>query len=315
MLRHQRNTGFTLVELLVVIAIIGILIALLLPAVQAAREAARRATCSNNLKQLGLALHNYHDVHRCLPVGYMSAHRMTWAFGLYPFLEQKTVYDRFNWYYTWYSTQNSGSSNSPVAAVVPVMLCPSDTGLDRRLQGYPNISRWAAKGNYAAFFGNVNFGATQNLSYTQGHKRAAFDFNRVVNFASIIDGTSNTMALGEMLRGTQDPNEGRGSYWFDYAGGAYIFTRERPNSPVPDALRDDWCEPAWNQPALNLPCTRVGSQVPGPPTSHAASRSRHPGGVQVLLCDGAVRFVSDTIDMTVWQAVGSIEGGEALQLQ
>ncbi|MGI6418498.1 MAG: DUF1559 domain-containing protein [Thermoguttaceae bacterium] len=307
-MRLSRKLGFTLVELLVVIAIIGILIALLLPAVQAAREAARRSQCSNNLKQVALALHNYHDTFKVFPLG-LYPNRMTWALGLYMFLEQGAIYDKYDQSQTWYSPANSGTPTSPVAIPIATMLCPSDNGPEQR---YQPGTRYGAKGNYAPFFGNIDFGAAATNS--AGHLDGAFQYRRKVAMRDILDGTSNTMAFGEMLRGTKDQDDGRGAYFYDYVAGGWIFTRETPNSAVPDGLLTSWCTAERNKPELNLPCVAAGTEFPGPNRGHAASRSRHPGGVQVALCDGSVRFAAETVGLQVWQAMGSAYGAEAVQM-
>ena len=312
--RHR--VGFTLVELLVVIAIIGVLIALLLPAVQQAREAARRMQCTNNLKQLSLALHNYHDTFKVFPLGVLQSNldtefsypRLTWAIHLYPFLEQQAIYDQFDFKCQpshgriMDCSQNGGSRDAPAAQSVPGMLCPSDGGTT--LNESPN--GFHARGNYAVFFGNVNKGATRQLS--SGHLPAAFGY-RPVNLARILDGTSNTMAFGEMLREPTEDGPFRGTYWRDFPGSSWIFTRNSPNSPVPDNIRSTQCPASANQPTQNLPCVATNGNA-----ESAASRSRHPGGVQVALCDGSVRFMPETIGLDVWRAAGSIEGSETLPL-
>lgn len=116
------------------------------------------------------------------------------------------------------------------------------------------------------------------------------------------------MAFGEMLRGGLNEEESmRGSYWYDFPGAAWIFTRETPNTRVADAIRSSSCPASANQPHLNLPCVGVNGN-----NEWAASRSRHPGGVQVAYCNGSVAFVADTIGLNIWRAIGSIDGGETL---
>lgn len=316
-MKRIARSGFTLVELLVVIAIIGILVGLLLPAVQAAREAARRMQCSNNLKQLGLAVHNYESAHKVFPLGVLqfpltaefAYPRLTWGIHLYPYIEQSAVYDRFSFTMGVHNTMylhplNSSGPNSLTAFVPPTMQCPSD-GVGSAVYAHPGIQpHITAKGNYGAFFGNLNKGATRTLS--AGHLPAAFGY-RPVKFGSITDGTSNSMAFGEQLRGAvSDPASSmRGSYWYDFPGGAWIFTFIGPNSPVPDSLRASSCPLAERQPALNLPCVPVNGNG-----ETVGSRSRHVGGVQVAMCDGSVHFISNSIGLSVWRALGSISGGE-----
>jgi prepilin-type N-terminal cleavage/methylation domain-containing protein/prepilin-type processing-associated H-X9-DG protein len=310
------RSAFTLVELLVVIAIIGVLVALLLPAVQAAREASRRAKCANNSRQIGLALHQYHDTVKVLPLGVLqnnlnaefSYPRLTWAIHIYPYIEQKAIYDRFSFTLgsndTMYlNNANSSGPNSITATVIPALICPTDSS-GSRTYDHPGIRpHITAKGNYATFFGNINKGAARTLA--PEHLPAAFGY-RPVRLANITDGTSNSMALGEQLRGNMNAEESmRGSYWYDFPGGAWIFTFVGPNSPVPDNLRISSCPTGANRPEINLPCVPVNGA-----TEWVASRSRHPGGVQVTMCDGSVHFVSQTVGLTVWRALGSIESGD-----
>lgn len=314
---QKSRYAFTLVELLVVIAIIGILIALLLPAVQAAREAARRSSCSNNLKQLGLALHLYVDALKVFPPGGLGDQpgskypepRLTWAIHLYPFMEQRAIYDLYDFNKAYYGSTNSNTREKPAAVVIPTMQCPSDPGSTIR-DSTANGNGYHARGNYAAFFGNLNKGATQNNQ--TGHLPAAFGY-RPVPPAGIVDGLSNTMAFGEMVRDREKKGGIRGSYWWGFPGGAWVFTRNTPNSPAPDVLASTSCTAAMNLPEYNQPCV-VTSDATYYNDLTAASRSYHPGGVQVMQCDGSVRFVSETIGLSIWRAAGSIQGGETEQL-
>ncbi len=313
----RKRGGFTLVELLVVIAIIGILVALLLPAVQSAREAARRTQCANNMVQLGLAMHNYHDAHNVFPLGVLqedlgqefSYQRLTWPIHLYPYLEQTAAYEAFDFDCRPSHGRimdcpvNAEDRESPTAQVVSSMLCPSDA---RGATIQSSNNGYHARGNYAAFFGNLDKGST--LTRPVEHEPAAFGYRRV-SIAQILDGTSNTLALGEMLRDADPDGPFRGSYWRDFPGASWIFTLNTPNSPIPDNLRGSQCPERANQPQLNLPCVPINGE-----RESSASRSRHPGGVQVVLCDGSVRFVSDTIGLDVWRAAGAIESGVPVQL-
>jgi prepilin-type N-terminal cleavage/methylation domain-containing protein len=316
-MRDRLRSGFTLVELLVVIAIIGVLVALLLPAVQAAREASRRAKCANNMRQIGLSLHQYHDTVNVLPLGVLqndltkefSYPRLTWGIHVYPYIEQKAIYDKFSFTLgsndTMYlNNANSAGPNSITAVVIPTMQCPSDAA-GSRTYDHPGIRpHMTSKGNYGTFFGNINKGTARTL--TPEHLPAAFGY-RPVRFANITDGTSNSMALGEQLRGNRDPEESmRGSYWYDFPGGAWIFTFVGPNSPVPDSLRISSCPAPANKPQLNLPCVPVNGSA-----EWVASRSRHPTGVQVTMCDGRVTFVSNNVDFfNVYLPTYTRAGGE-----
>ena len=316
MSRNSRS-GFTLVELLVVIAIIGVLVALLLPAVQAAREAARRSSCSNNLKQLGLALQNYHDTHNVLPLGTLNANvtsefsglRMTWALPLFPFMEQGNVHSQYDFSQPYYSAINCDSATKPTAAQIPTMLCSSDGGAKQRISpGSPGL-RYHSRGNYASFFGNIDKGSTRTQA--SGHREAAFGY-RPVRLANITDGTSNTMAFGEVIRDPRIDSSIRGTFMSDYPGAAWVLTKNTPNSPVPDVLVASSCTATHNLPQKNQPCIASSASLGFDQT--AASRSYHPAGVQVAICDGSVRFVTSSVGLEVWQAAGSIDGGEATQL-
>ena len=322
----NRRIGFTLVELLVVIAIIGILIALLLPAVQAAREAARRSQCSNNLKQLGLAMQNYHDTHKCFPPGIIGAipygyPNTTCFLHLFPYMEAGSVYDRFRFdvpgTYGWlaYDPANCIGPDAPTASVIPAMLCPSD-GVGGQIMANPFvIGGNLARGNYALFFGNLDMGRAQAPAVLP-HLPAVFTYNKPVPISRILDGTSNTMAFGEYLTGTGGVpgavDDARGMYYMNFVGWQLILTMMGPNSASPDVLYPYWCSganAANHRPDLGLPCVAGASDWSD---NTAGARSRHPGGVQVGLCDGSVQFVSETVNIYTWQALGSISGKETV---
>jgi prepilin-type N-terminal cleavage/methylation domain-containing protein/prepilin-type processing-associated H-X9-DG protein len=331
----MRQRGFTLVELLVVIAIIGILVALLLPAVQAAREAARRMQCLNQIKQLALALHNYHDVAKKFPPGAISdpnpaggtsygrPPRTTYIVHLMPYIEQNTVYDTIDFVnrpvapgLCWF-----GNNAQATGATMPLLYCPSDgmggvfktCGL---INGDANRPAPHFLSNYMAFFSGFT---VASIETRDARLVAAFGLNRGASFADILDGTSNTMLMGEYLTGTTD--DYRGFIWSDKAGGSQLWTELPPNSKLPDRLSPTtpppplatkpWCK---NRPEVNLPCVNGISESSGLANlDHtAASRSRHPGGVQVLLGDGSVRFVGQTIDLRTWRALSTIQAGEVL---
>lgn len=317
MFRKSRS-AFTLVELLVVIAIIGILVGLLLPAVQAAREAARRMSCSNNLKQLGLALHNYHDTHKTFPLGGINPNltlefsnpRLTWAMPLYPFLEAGNITNLYDFRYPYYDQINCGTPTSPGNMQVPSFYCPSDGGARTRISpGGGTLLRYNTRGNYAAFLGNINKGSSRTLAV--GHLEHAFGYYPVT-FGSVPDGTSNTLALGETLRDPAVSSSIRGTMQSDYPGAAWIFTLNGPNSPVPDILVASSCTAQNNLPMQNMPC--LPSTASRGFDQTAASRSYHTGGVQTVRLDGSVHFVSNSIGLIVWQAMGSRAAGEVVEM-
>jgi prepilin-type N-terminal cleavage/methylation domain-containing protein/prepilin-type processing-associated H-X9-DG protein len=306
--------GFTLVELLVVITIIGILISLLLPAVQAAREAARRMQCSNNLKQLGLALASYESARGCYPPGAIwrdpglyggYAPRTNFHVHLFPYVELSNVYARINWSASgnlWY-----GNNMEVTSIALPHLLCPSD-GLGGAFWAEP--TQKFARNNYFAVFSGLEMG---DAFTTEAAKRAMFGPNMVTMASNIYDGLSNTMAMTEGLTGLVDA---RGFAWSDEPCGSIVQTGAgqtanilTPNTPLPDICTANpvWCADP-NIP--NRPCSATGT------TDHTnlagAARSMHPGGVMVLMVDGSVHFVANAVDPSAWRALGTIAGGEPI---
>ncbi len=343
---NQRH-GFTLVELLVVIAIIGLLIALLLPAVQAAREAARRMSCTNNLKQIVLALHNFHDSHLAFPVGspsktcpgYESIPAWQYRWGpmamLTPYMEQFNVYKSLNLDVPLYG--HTGVYNGPGVGVhpsnrVPVtqeisfFYCPSDR---QQKVVPPDAELPFASTNYMACWGRGAPTATGTAVFdTDG----LFNQSRAIRFADVTDGTSNTAAFSESL--LPDPT-------MPFSGGITL-TPENKDLVIVGArsgggptLTVEWCS-RFGQPVASRPSRGTrwvdgfvlftayyhwwGPNSPIPDCSKWAplrslwqmARSRHPGGVNMAQVDGSVRFVSDTLDIEAWRALGSINGGEVL---
>jgi prepilin-type N-terminal cleavage/methylation domain-containing protein/prepilin-type processing-associated H-X9-DG protein len=332
-----RRRGFTLIELLVVIAIIGILMALLLPAIQKVREAANRMLCSSNMRQLAIAMHNYHNDFNKLPPG-MGPYGCcwgTWPVYLLPYIEQDALFKRF---------VNLGGHDpipprpggGPRYGQAPnldvtrsrlkVLTCPSDT---------PNApSNGVTNNNYGVNYGNTNFYGTTVagvpflgapfraypagwLSDTRMQARYGWaqpDSDKWVEFqqhgkagqpqaavGQISDGSSNTLMLSEFIQG--QGNDLRGFIWWGSASGFTTFNL--PNANAPDVMTGGSCNVAatWN-----IACTTLNSQQ-FPKMS--AARSRHSGsGVNVVYCDGHIAFVSNGISLPVWRALGTSNGGE-----
>ena len=309
---RRRKTGFTLVELLVVIAIIGILIALLLPAVQAAREAARRATCLSNIRQMGIALHSYHNSHDILPPGGYSCCWGTWALIIFPYMEQSAQFDRFvvgRMYDCSGSDKKqeddkrySAEINRPVTSQrLGVYQCPSDE---------QHVLPWGSfditKNNYVVNYGNTTFGAHSPWNgVTHGgapfHTTCRGMSGRYgVTFDEITDGLSQTLCVSETVQGRD--NDLRGfTFWTD---GTHFTTYAPPNTSLPDRIyTDGYCKSDL------MPYAPCAVTTTAEPTRFSA-RSRHPGGVQAMMTDGSASFFSNEIDLATWRALGTTHGGE-----
>jgi len=270
---RRRSRAFTLVELLVIVAVIGILTVLLLPAVMAAREAARRASCKSNLRQVGVALHQFHEVRGSFPVGCEDRFglRHSWITHLLPFFEQQAAWEAYDW-----RKKSRGKKNQPATKVVlHVLLCPStasytwerhgaSTG-DKNRNGSYDFGDGMAYTDYGGVFGDGRPGRAP-LS-------GVFVWDEAYSLRHLRDGSGNTIAVAE--------DTGRG--WVsdaEWANGENIFdVTARPNSLQQDEMWSD-----------------------------------HPGGVQVLLADGSVQFVSETIDMETLTAFCTRDGSEVVSL-
>ncbi len=317
---HQ--AGFTLIELLVVIAIIAILVALLLPAVQQAREAARRSSCKNNLKQVALALHNYHDVHNRFPPAGIhnrdghgasatsSSWGPSWVLLALPFIEQANLQDQYD-----FSLDRTRDGNNilVVREEIPTLKCPSDGG-EKQPWHNGSSSRPYARGNYAVNCGISNAFSRSNFDIKR--ERGPFSFARVygAKMADIEDGTSNVLLVGELIAGDRS-GDVRGAW--AYPSGVY-FNGSEPH------YRDDRLQIALNSNALNndlrdrpsrcsadeddrqLRCTSGGGR------SFQTARSKHAGGVQFALADGSTRFISENIAFETWMRLLAQADGQVL---
>lgn len=284
--------GFTLIELLAVIAIIGVLVGLLLPAVQQAREAARRTSCTNNLKQIGLALHSYIDVNKTFPpVAQDSpAKPVSWMVRILPFVEKVALYETIN-----LDGTAGGTNATPRQTRVAAYRCPSDTVLKSSQTTYEPT-------NYGVCIGDVTAtkefkGVMDVVDPTHGPAK------RCKSLKDISDGTSNTMMVGEILvghpmdesanpvgsvcSGTAIDPSSRGASWFA-ASIARWFAYNTLLSPNGNSVE----------------CGKSTNSILG------AARSQHPGGVSIVLADGATRFVNDNVSVaTVWQRLGNRADG------
>jgi prepilin-type N-terminal cleavage/methylation domain-containing protein/prepilin-type processing-associated H-X9-DG protein len=309
--------GFTLIELLVVIAIIAILIGLLIPAVQKVRDSAYRMKCSNNLKQWGLAFHTYASNNgELFPyAATTSPARITWPPLLWPYIEQGNLANAWNFNIGFYASPNGNNGNStingcPVQIQVPLYSCPSD----RAQPAYwEDDAYYRARGNYLVCLGNHPLGSyavgvpsTNSLFWWQGNSPAT---PARVKITDINDGTSNTMIMSEIIIAKLDKNssqDARGDFMNDdFSENGFGFqTTLTPNSPTPDQGN---CVPTASVGDPLMPCTNVGY---GTSSKYFSARSRHTGGVNVIFADGDVRFVTNSINIGVWQALGTYQGGE-----
>jgi prepilin-type N-terminal cleavage/methylation domain-containing protein/prepilin-type processing-associated H-X9-DG protein len=291
--------GFTLIELLVVIAIIAILIALLVPAVQKVRDAAARTQCSNNLKQIALGCHGYHDTAKGFMRGYdfnSSTNRTegTWLYYLLPYVEQQSVFAQMPLDTTFGGT-NAGTT-ALNAIVPPVYACPADSSSS-------STSKWLnffAKGNYVGNYGIGPEVSPGNPAWTtQGTvtKFGVLMLNSAVKLTEITDGSSNTALATEVIKaaGTGTADDQRGVLY--YPEGCLYQHNNGPNSTVPDGLRT-----CTNLP--EAPCTTTFTAWNNRNLTMSA-RSRHSGGVNIALCDGTVRFVTNSVNLIVWQSLGT----------
>ncbi len=298
-----RRAGFTLIELLVVIAIIAILIGLLVPAVQKVREAAARTQCVNNLKQIGLGTHAYHDSYKAFMAGYKynagsDISEATWLYFLLPYVEQQAVYATAN------LGQNFGSlpnANSTINTILPaVYSCPSDSG--------GGSTSWSLylKGSYVGNDGIGPMTSPANGWQTSASvtKYGIFMLNSRTRMADVTDGTSNTALASEIIKTPGAADDLRGIMY--YPEGPLYQHNNGPNSTTPDSLRSSACN---NIP--EAPCTGTYSAYNNRSLIMSA-RSRHPGGVNLCMADGTVRFVSNGIAIGTWNALGTINGGEVL---
>lgn len=336
MKRTRRTCGFTLVELLVVIAIIGVLVALLLPAVQAAREAARRSSCSNNIKQLAIGIHNYHDTYNCIPFCYLgpapSTYNATnfgksWMTQILPFIEQKPLYDQIDWTASLVAPAAPAVNRNIVVAqtVVKTFLCPSD--------GNNGFGKMSGRANVVGTWGVNNYKGNSgtNWDWSQGSPNTG-------NFRTLI----NQTPPNENVNAPPVPNNANG---LDIGNG--IICRNGGNRQ--DAIKNlafvtdgtsntfaigeavpAWCSHTWwwwfngttatcavplnyKSPEVLAGTSSLEGRLNDWPVNYSFM-SRHPGGGQFALVDGSVRFIPNTIDLVTYRRLATAAGGLVAQL-
>ena len=331
--------GFTLIELLVVIAIIAILVALLLPAVQQAREAARRTQCKNNLHQLGIAVHNYHDVYNQFPitvfetwgpVQWSDASRGSHLVRILPFIEQDNLFKALNFSLRGapWTTANFEGQVDPTGKLyrhylIPAFQCPTDP--------QPKLDGHSAKSNYAMSMGNQSMpgggtpwgtctqynspndrnvfgiyapghGNTENGSYISG---IISRLNWGATFTQISDGTSNTILAGEILGQCGDHSR-NGWYHFN---SMWIATTAPVNFPIA-CVRETLKDVSWDEGAARNGLNGCNHWQNW--QTSQGFKSRHTGGAQFVLCDGSARFISETIDYRTYQRLGDRRDGQVV---
>src|SRR3954451_7449215 len=339
---RRRRFEFTLIELLVVIAIIAVLIALLLPAVQAAREAARRSQCVNNLKQIGIAIHNYEGSIGSLPPGQLlgaANYDLAAQVFLLQYLEGGTIYNAINFMYQPAATAGAGAAANTTSfrATINTFLCPSD--LDR-------LTSVTGHNNYVACSGSAANSDSVRGPFSGpflGPSSSSLTASQVVTFAGITDGLSNTAGFSEKVKGIGNVNT------FDaMRPNSTVFLVSAPATPgIPDQINAS-CKallPTSTAPlAAGIYYSNNSAGIGGywflgimvftrynhvmPPNfqscdyttsggglnihgAHTAS-SRHAGGVNTLLCDGSVKFIKSTISQNTWWALGTASNGEVI---
>jgi prepilin-type N-terminal cleavage/methylation domain-containing protein/prepilin-type processing-associated H-X9-DG protein len=336
--------GFTLVELLVVIAIIGVLVALLLPAVQAARESARRAQCVNNLKQLALGCLNHESSNKTMPYGrkFDNWDTYTWTELVLPYIEQQTVYNLY-----WkigepkYVTP-AAPTYGPVGPMgddprahqarhtpIDAFNCPSDAPARANEMDTPNWGHWRASYRGCVGAGDMygirvdavdgeiaNYAILGVYGVKADVDGGPKELAPPAKLAEIADGTSNTVMLSEGLQPTVTGWGGPlGAYIYGNMGGGLFSNALTPNSSEPDRPIGP-CPQNQGDTEYRAPCLSLGGHPgqtnPGGRGARVAARSYHPGGVNVLMLDGSVHFMKDSVNLRVWRNLGTRASGEVV---
>lgn len=308
----MKNRGFTLVELLVVIAIIGILVGLLLPAVQAAREAARRMSCSNNVKQIALAMHNYESAHKKFPFGW-NTHGTLWSAMILPFMEQSNLYSTLEFSESRNWSTNGTPNEAAGGVLLPMFRCPtlpivehvgSNSGIPQRVP----VSYRAVGGNEVTSDDTSTRPIPDTKSFEMLNLNGMFYACSATRFGTIPDGTSNTFAVGESMTDPSFVKDGQGmDHWMI-------------GSPQIDPCRctgsnngTEFSETAGSTfMRMNL---RIHDPAAHGRLMELAFGSYHTGGAQFGMADGSVQFVSENIDLETYRNLGARNDGNVVTLE
>lgn len=317
----ERN-AISLIEVLIVIAILGILFQLLLPAIEMSRESARRAQCQNNLRQIAIGITNYEQTKRALPVGGYGCCFGTWMPLIFPYVEMDNVSAQYIFNDPSYTQEvrYTGPKNLTVTTIhYPLFTCPSDV--------LTEASKGTTRHNYAVNYGNTGLPQSMQVRFTPPYfvakyKNAKFlgapfyvspksseaQEPHAIRLSQITDGLSKTLFASEVVQ-AHGYGDKRGMIWHSYYAG--FMTYRTPNSSNSDILK--FAQDCQSRLRGNPPC-KAPPKVPDTVPITIGARSRHPGGVNTVMGDSSVRLVDDGIDIEVWRAMSTSQGGEAVGL-